>query len=46
VPIPNPGKSREMIKVKHGNHELYSFDPQQLHHAAHAYVHVQAMILI
>ena len=36
-------ESREMIKIKHGNHEFNSSDPQQLHHAAYAYAHVPVM---
>jgi len=44
VPIPNPGKNREMIKIKHGNNEFDSPDSQQFHHATHAYVHAPAVI--
>jgi hypothetical protein len=45
VPKPNPGKSGD-DKNKHDNHECNSFDSQQLHNAAHAYVHVPVKILI
>jgi len=44
VPKPNPVKPGD-DKNKHGNNERISSDPQQLHHAAHAYAHVLVKIL-
>jgi hypothetical protein len=44
VPKPNPGKPGD-DKNKHENNERNSFDSQQFHHAAHAYVHVPVEIL-
>jgi hypothetical protein len=44
VPKPNPGKGDD--KNKHGNNESNSSDPPQFHHAADAYAHAPAGVLI
>ncbi|MFZ0281388.1 MAG: hypothetical protein WAL29_07050 [Bacteroidales bacterium] len=43
MPKPNPVKPGD-DKNKHEENECISSDPQQLHHAAHAYAHVPSVI--